>query len=109
MVARKNCRGIFLTYHLRRPKESRSIGMRFVLASIVLSLLAVRADALEVWLASSEQCNSCAIYQRAAQARGYGRALRYADGSGLTIPILSIDKSVLASDVLAQLPEAEGP
>jgi hypothetical protein len=67
------------------------------------------ADALEVWLASTQNCNSCAIYERAAQQRGYGRALRYADGSGLTIPILSIDKNVLAADVAAQLPEALGP
>ena len=58
------------------------------------------AHALEIWLASTERCNSCAIYERAAQQRGYGRALRYGSGGGaLTIPILSIDKSVLAADI----------
>jgi hypothetical protein len=72
-------------------------------------LLAAGAQALEVWLASTPSCNSCDLYQRAAQARGYGRALRYSDGGGLTIPILSIDKGVLASDVLSQLPEDLGP
>jgi hypothetical protein len=83
--------------------------MRFLMGWIVLGTLAGNANALEVWLASSENCNSCALYERAAQMRGYGRALRYADGSGLTIPILSIGKNVLAADVLSQLPEDEGP
>ncbi|HLF09810.1 MAG TPA: hypothetical protein VJA26_01235 [Gammaproteobacteria bacterium] len=83
--------------------------MQRLIASIVLWSLAGSAQALEIWLASSESCNSCAIYERAAQHRGYGRALRYADGAGLTIPILSIQKNVLAADVLRQLPEDEGP
>jgi hypothetical protein len=78
-------------------------------ACVVLGSLAGSARALEVWLASTQSCNSCDLYQRAAQARGYGRALRYADGAGLTIPILSIDKSALASDVLAQVPADIGP
>jgi hypothetical protein len=78
-------------------------------AWIAFGSLAGSAHAVEVWLASTQSCNSCEIYERAAQARGYGRALRYADGAGLTIPILSIDKSVLASDVLAQLPADIGP
>jgi hypothetical protein len=78
-------------------------------AGIALGALAGNARALEVWLASTQSCNSCDIYQRAAQSRGYGRALRYTDGAGLTIPILSIDKGALASDVLAQLPEDIGP
>ncbi len=78
-------------------------------AATALVLLASNARALEVWLASTQSCNSCDIYQRAAQSRGYGRALRYADGGGLTIPILSIDKNALAPDVLAQLPEDIGP
>ena len=81
----------------------------FLCAWIALGSLAGCAHALEVWLASTQSCNSCDIYQRAAQARGYGRALRYADGGGLTIPILSIDKGALASDVLGQLPEGLGP
>ncbi len=80
-----------------------------LVASFALVSLASNARALEVWLASTQSCNSCDIYQRAAQSRGYGRALRYADGAGLTIPILSIEKSALASDVLAQLPEDVGP
>jgi hypothetical protein len=78
-------------------------------AWVALGSLAGSARALEVWLASTQSCNSCDVYQRAAQARGYGRALRYADGGGLTIPILSIDKGVLASDVLSQLPADIGP
>jgi hypothetical protein len=80
-----------------------------LVASFALVSLASNARALEVWLASTQSCNSCDIYQRAAQSRGYGRALRYAGGAGLTIPILSIDKSALASDVLAQLPDDVGP
>ncbi|HVS24838.1 MAG TPA: hypothetical protein VMU03_14015 [Gammaproteobacteria bacterium] len=79
-----------------------------VFAWLALGSLARNAGALEVWLASTQSCNSCDVYERAAQARGYGRALRYADG-GLTIPILAIDKGVLASDVLAQLPADVGP
>jgi hypothetical protein len=79
-----------------------------LVASIALASLASDARALEIWLASTQSCNSCDLYQRAAQSRGYGRALRYADGAGLTIPILSIEKSALASDVLAQLPEDVG-
>jgi hypothetical protein len=78
-------------------------------ACIVLGSVAGSARALEVWLASTQSCNSCDLYQRAAQAHGYGRALRYSDGAGLTIPILSIDKSALASDVLAQVPADIGP
>ncbi len=80
----------------------------FVFAWLALGSLAGNAGALEVWLASTQSCNSCDVYERAAQARGYGRALRYADG-GLTIPILTIDKGALASDVLAQLPADVGP
>jgi hypothetical protein len=76
----------------------------FLFALLALASLAGRAQALEIWLASTQSCNSCELYQRAAQARGYGRALRYADGAGPTIPILSIDKGVLASDVASQLP-----
>jgi hypothetical protein len=83
--------------------------MRLALAGILLSLLANHVEALEVWLASSENCNRCALYERAAQQRGYGRALRYADRGGLTIPILKIFKSALADDVLVQLPPDVGP
>jgi hypothetical protein len=76
---------------------------------MALGIVTARAQALEVWLASTESCNSCAIYERAAQARGYGFALRYPDRGGLTIPILKIDKNVLAADVVGQLPEDLGP
>jgi hypothetical protein len=78
-------------------------------ACVAVGSLASSAHALEVWLASTQSCNSCDLYQRAAQSRGYGRALHYTDRGGLTIPILSIDKSALASDVLAQLPADIGP
>jgi hypothetical protein len=83
--------------------------MRLLIAWIALWSVAGSAQALEVWLASAESCNSCDLYLRAAQSRGYGNALRYADRGGLTIPILSIHKNVLAADVLSQLPEDEGP
>jgi hypothetical protein len=85
--------------------------MRYSIAWILLcSSFSWSAQPLEIWLASTERCNSCAIYERAAQQRGYGRALRYGTGtSALTIPILSIDKSILADDVLSQLPADEGP
>jgi len=81
----------------------------FVVVWLVIGSFAQSAHSLEVWLASTQSCNSCDLYQRAAQMRGYGRALRYADGAGLTIPILAIDKSVLASDVVSQLPADVGP
>jgi hypothetical protein len=81
--------------------------MRWV--CIGVCLLAQSANALEVWLASSENCNSCALYERVAQQRGYGSALRYADGGNSRIPILAIGKNVLAQDMLAQLPPGEGP
>src|SRR6185295_3107948 len=70
-----------------------------------------KAQALEIWLASSENCNSCALYERVAQQRGYGSALRYADGTpgNSRIPILAIFKSALAQDMLAQLPPDVGP
>jgi len=83
--------------------------MRWVMAGVVFSLLASSAEALEVWLASSENCNSCALYERVAQQRGYGSALRYADSANSRIPILAIGKNVLAQDMLAQLPPGEGP
>ncbi|HZF31719.1 MAG TPA: hypothetical protein VE907_21555 [Gammaproteobacteria bacterium] len=84
--------------------------MRFLIALVALWSFTQSAQALEVWLASSpDTCNSCEIYRQVAQQRGYGRALRYADGAGLTIPILSIFKGVLASDVVAQLPAELGP
>ena len=83
--------------------------MRWVMAAVVLFLLASSAEALEIWLASSESCNSCALYDRVAQQRGYGSALRYADAANSRIPILAIGKNVLAQDMLAQLPPGEGP
>jgi hypothetical protein len=83
--------------------------MRLILAGIAFFTFASSVEALEVWLASSESCNSCALYERAAQLRGYERALQYPDRGGLTIPILKIGKNVLAEDVLAQLPPDEGP
>src|SRR5882724_1274964 len=83
--------------------------MRWVMAGVVLCVCASSAEALEVWLASSENCNSCALYERVAQQRGYGSALRYADVGNARIPILAIGKNVLAQDMLAQLPPGEGP
>jgi len=88
---------------------SGAVRALLLFAWLAAGSLAGSAHALEVWLASTQSCNSCDLYQRAAQARGYGRALRYADGGGLTIPILSIDKGVLAADVLSQLPTNIGP
>src|SRR6185369_3606171 len=83
--------------------------MRWLMAGVVLCGLASSADALEIWLASSENCNSCALYERVAQQRGYGSALRYADPANARIPILAIFKSALAQDMLAQLPRDVGP
>ncbi len=83
--------------------------MRWVMVAVVFCGLAGSAEALEVWLASSESCNSCALYERVAQQRGYGSALRYADAGNSRIPILAIGKNVLAQDMLAQLPPGEGP
>ncbi len=82
--------------------------MRYLVAWIALGS-ALPAYGVEIWLASSEQCNSCALYERAAQRHGYGRTLTYSDRGGMTIPILRVGKNVLAADVLAQLPPGEGP
>jgi len=82
--------------------------MRYLVAWIALGS-ALPAYGIEIWLASSEQCNSCALYERAAERHGYGRALTYTDRGGMTIPILRVGKNVLAADVLAQLPPEEGP
>jgi hypothetical protein len=83
--------------------------MRFVLTVALSCALAGSANALEIWLASTENCNSCALYERVAQQRGYGSALRYADPANSRIPILAIFKSALAQDMLAQLPPDIGP
>jgi len=84
--------------------------MRYSVLWILLCSFSASAHALEIWLASTERCNGCGIYERVAQQRGYGRALRYGSGgAALTIPILSIDKGVLAADILSQLPDSEGP
>lgn len=80
--------------------------MRWAIAAAWLAVLCTRADALEIWLARDAQCTSCLIYQRAAQQRGYGAVLRHA---GQDLPILWVDKPVLADDVLAQLPADVGP
>src|SRR5690606_24883243 len=89
------------------PRHRRALTpMRSLIAAAALAALANSAEALEIWLASGESCNSCLVYERAAQARGYGRVLRHA---GQEIPILAIGKNVMAEDVLAQLPPEEGP
>ena len=68
--------------------------MRYWVVLIALCSLSRSVSALEIWLASTERCNSCALYERAAQQRGYGRALHHGSGSAaLTIPILAIDKA----------------
>jgi hypothetical protein len=85
---------------------SKGSTMRLWFVAIALCIAASKAGALEIWLASTERCNSCGIYQRVAQARGYGRALQYA---GEAIPILTIDKRLIAADVLEQLPPEDGP
>ena len=84
--------------------------MRHTIAWLLLCCASTSAQALEIWIASTERCNSCAIYERVAQQRGYGRMLRYGSGNDAQrIPILAIDKGVIAADVLSQLPAAEGP
>jgi hypothetical protein len=83
--------------------------MRWVMAGILFCVFASSAEALEVWLASSENCNSCALYERVAQQRGYDSALRYSDSGNARIPILAISKNALTQDILAQLPPGEGP
>jgi hypothetical protein len=78
-------------------------------AALAALILPGSAHALELWLASFEGCADCALYERAAQQRGYGWALERPEQGGLTIPILRIGKGVLASDILSQLPEDVGP
>src|SRR5690606_18615364 len=84
-------------------RRMRGIG---IVAALALGSLTASAEALELWLARGESCEACLIYQRVAQARGYRGVVRHA---GLEIPILSIDKNVLAADVLEQLPDDVGP
>ena len=78
------------------------------LAALIGAALPLNAGALEIWLARPADCKDCAIYERAAQRRGYGFALEYRERN-LTIPILSTGKNVLASDIVSQLSEDVGP
>jgi hypothetical protein len=73
---------------------------------LLFGLIPPQAHALELWLARGFECTSCTLYQRAADTRGYGFALHHA---GRDIPILSIDKNIIATDILAQIPENIGP
>src|SRR5262245_39859616 len=84
--------------------------MRLAIVSLALCLAAGNAHALEIFLATKDRCNSCAVYERGAQQGGYGRLLRYGRGADAQrISIRQIDKNRIAEDVLSQLPEAEGP
>lgn len=84
--------------------------MRSLIVLFALALVSGRALALEIWLACTERCNTCGIYERVAQQRGYGDVLHYGTGNDVQrIPIRSVDKSALAPEVIAQLPEHIGP
>src|SRR4030095_12381659 len=83
--------------------------MRWVMAGIVACVLASSAEALEVWLASTENCNSCALYERVAQQRGYGSALRYADPHHSRVPSPGNGKNGPGEGQPGPLPEGGGP
>ena len=68
------------------------------------------AGDVEVWLASTNACNSCGIYDRVAARRGYAEVLSYAhDGQTLHLPIRRVDKKTLSPAILGQLSGNSGP
>jgi hypothetical protein len=84
-------------------------------ALILLSQASGTQAELEIWLAStlncnSCACNSCAIFSEVAQRRGYGDVLRYDhSGTELDIPIRQVDKRDLDTAILGQLSDGDGP
>lgn len=72
--------------------------------------LAEPAAPMEIWLASSESCNSCTIFEELAQRRGYGDELVYHNNRDqIRIPIRRVRKSALPPGLLAQLSGNSGP
>ncbi|HET6628620.1 MAG TPA: hypothetical protein VFG91_02475, partial [Woeseiaceae bacterium] len=77
---------------------------------MALLALAPAASALEIWLAHTPECNSCELFERAAERRHYGEALHYSTGSGeLVIPIQEVPKDELSASILRQFPDGTGP
>lgn len=82
------------------------MSLRSAFTVALLSLVARNAAALEIWLAHTPECNSCAVYARVAERRDYDDALHYRDGdSERVIPIRDVAKSALSPDILRQLPD----
>lgn len=83
--------------------------------AVVISLWVALAHAepaarLEMWLASSDSCNSCAIFEDLALLRGYGDELVYRhEGEQIRIPIRRVKKSAIPPELLAQLSDNSGP
>ncbi len=72
--------------------------------------LAQSRDDLEIWLASTRRCNTCALYEQVAERRGYGDTLAYEhNGRQLRIPIRRVDKGALRPAIAAQLVGDAGP
>jgi hypothetical protein len=87
---------------------------RVTIASIALLCCTVAAaqerGELEIWLASTDRCNSCEIFEEAARRRGYGDTLTYVrGGERLEIPIKRVSKSALPPRIAAQLIGDAGP
>ncbi|MEO0423901.1 MAG: hypothetical protein AAF184_16300 [Pseudomonadota bacterium] len=88
--------------------------MRFCFALACFTLLlaahsalgATRAEGLALWLASGPDCNTCKIYETAAERRAYGDHLVHGE---LSLPIVHVDKRDLSAHVLSQLPKDIGP
>lgn len=73
-------------------------------AALALGLVETPRAEMEIWLAHTDRCNACALFDRAAERRGYGETLTYDDrGRVLDIPIRSVAKGTLGADLIAQL------
>jgi hypothetical protein len=96
----------------------RVVSMKRIKSYLPLLMLlawpALSADvdpaAIEVWLASSEKCNSCEIFAEVAKQRGYRETLTYEHrGRALVIPIKRVRKEALPQKLLDQLKGDAGP
>lgn len=68
------------------------------------------AAAPEVWLASTPECNACAIFDEVAERRHYGESVVYRhNGLDRRLALRRVAKSALSDGILAQLPAGTGP
>jgi hypothetical protein len=82
----------------------------FAAIAVCISASAMSPPPLEIWLASTSQCNSCAIYEDVARRRMYGDTLRYVHAEQtLDIPIKRVSKTELPPWAATQIVGDYGP